>query len=268
MKIGLQVYSVRDFAEKDFAGTMREVKEMGYDGVELAGLYGLEPAYIKGVLDALGLECVSAHVPYADMIADIDSVIDTYLSLGCTYMAIPYMNDNDRPGKPAFGDVVKSIENIGKKCREKNLVLLYHNHDFEFVKVEDGSFGLDYLYSNVSPEYLQTELDTCWVKVSGQSPDGYIRKYKGRCPVVHLKDYSGQKSDNMYELIGIEKKASASEEFKFQPVGYGLQNFPEVCKAAVESGAEWMIVEQDSSKDRPSIDAVRLSRDYLRSIGF
>ena len=63
LPVAVQVYSVREDAEKDFAGTMKKIKEIGYDGVELAGLYGLEPAAIKAAIEDAGLVALSAHVP-------------------------------------------------------------------------------------------------------------------------------------------------------------------------------------------------------------
>ena len=41
--IALQLYSVRNELQNDFPGTLAQVKEMGYDGVELAGLCGYSP---------------------------------------------------------------------------------------------------------------------------------------------------------------------------------------------------------------------------------
>ena len=70
--VALQVYSVRDFAEKDLEGTFRQIKEMGYDGVELAGLYGYSYAEVKAAAEKAGLTPISAHVPLADMLADSD----------------------------------------------------------------------------------------------------------------------------------------------------------------------------------------------------
>ena len=66
---------------------------------------------------------------------------------------------------------------------------LYHNHDFEFVKMPNGQYALDYIYTEIPADLLQTELDICWVKVAGEEPVDYIKKYAGRAPVVHLKDF-------------------------------------------------------------------------------
>ena len=126
------------------------------------------------------------------------------------------------------------------------MILQYHNHDFEFMKV-DGEYGLDILYREIGPELLQTQLDTCWVNVGGENPSDYIRKYAGRIPTVHLKDFVGRKSENMYALIGLDedKKKDTEGKFEFRPVGKGVQNIPSIVEAAIEGGAEWFIVEQD-----------------------
>ena len=99
MKIGLQVYSIRDDAANDFAAAMKKVKDMGYDGVELAGTYGLSAAEIKKVLADVGLEVISAHIPLDDMEKDPDGIFAFYEELGCRYAAIPWLAAERRPGK-------------------------------------------------------------------------------------------------------------------------------------------------------------------------
>ena len=270
LPVAVQVYSVRDYAEKDFKGTMAKIKEMGYDGVELAGLYDLEPAYIKEVLDELKLIPVSAHVPFQELTADLEGTVAKYLTIGVKYVAIPYLSEEDRPGAPKFAENIEEMFKIGKYLKENGIVMLYHNHDFEFIKMENGQFGLDYIYSTIGADLLQTELDTCWVKVAGQCPVDYINKYSGRCPVVHLKDFIKEgKPANMYELIGIEtEKKEETGKFEFRPVGHGMQDFPPILEASVNCGAKWVVVEQDQSYDLQSIDAIKLSREYLKGLGW
>ena len=270
--IALQVYTVRDEAAADFAGTMQKIKAMGYDGVELAGLYDLQPEFIRQVLVVTGLTPVSAHVPYALLAADLTGTLTQYKTIGCTYIAIPYLEEERRPGSPGFADVMAFIPQIGKACADMGMTLLYHNHDFEFVKMPDGSYGLDYLYNEISADLLQTEIDTCWVNVAGEDPVGYVEKYAGRCPVVHLKDFymDRDKAENeqFYELIGQDEKKKANKEsnFEFRPVGYGLQDMPAIIKASQQSGAKWLVVEQDLSVDRPPLEAAKMSIDYLRQL--
>jgi sugar phosphate isomerase/epimerase len=269
LPVALQLYTVRDFAEKDFSGTMKKIKEMGYDYVETAGLYGLAAAAVREEFNNAGLCAISAHVPIDELIADTEAAVDRYITIGCKYIAIPYLGSGMRPGDGSFDEVLKKIAAIGRVSTAKGVTLLYHNHDFEFITMPDGSFGLDYIYSAVPSNLLKTELDTCWIKVAGQDPAAYIRKYTGRAPVVHLKDFRGSKSENMYELIGTdEKKAESGGKFEFRPVGYGLQDFPAILRASLDAGTEYVVVEQDSSSDCTSIEAAAKSRAYLKSLGW
>ena len=268
--IALQLYSVRDEMKKDFAGTLREVKAMGFDGVEFAGLYGHKPSEIKEILKELDLVPVSAHVPFTDLIADTDKVVGENAAIGCKYIAIPYLTPEYRPGAEKFDEVIEGARIIGKAAKEYDLQLLYHNHDFEFEKI-NGEYALDVLYSSVSSDLLQTEIDTCWVNVAGENPSSYLRKYAGRSPVVHLKDFvmPGKKPEKLYELIGIEedKEQEETKAFEFRPLGSGVQNFAEILKACKDAGASWVVIEQDApSMGKTPIECARASIDYIKSI--
>ncbi|MFR8975596.1 MAG: sugar phosphate isomerase/epimerase family protein, partial [Eubacteriales bacterium] len=144
---------------------------------------------------------------------------------------------------------------------------------FEFQKFED-KFLLDWLYESVPSDLLQTEVDTCWVKYAGYDPCEYLKKYTGRSPVVHLKDFTCKRfaGGPAYALIdenGKEIKTTREDNgFEFRPVGMGLQDFPAILKAAEEAGAAYAIVEQDASVDRPPMEAAKLSREYLKKIGY
>ena len=268
LPVGLQLYSVRDDMAKDFKGTLQKVKAMGYDGVEFAGLFNNTPEQVKAMCAEIGLTPISAHVPLAEMLADIDKVIKDYSTLGVKYIAVPYLGDADRPGAANFETVLANIKKIGEKFAENGITLLYHNHDFEFVKMPDGRYGLDYMYETIDASILQTELDCCWVKVAGEDPAEYVKKYANRCPVVHLKDYTGEKSQNMYNLIGLKESAKVTSTFEFRPVGYGKQDVPTILRAAIASGAEYLVVEQDNPVEQTSLEAVEMSRKYLASLGF
>ena len=270
LPVGLQLYSVRDAMAEDFKGTLQKVKAMGYDGVEFAGLFGHSPADIKAMCAEIGLNPISAHVPLADMLADIDQVIADYKAIGCQYIVVPYVTEERRPGGELFNQMVEEIRSIGQKCKEAGLTLLYHNHDFEFAKTESGEFGLDYLYANVPADLLQTELDQCWVRYAGQDPVAYLQKYEGRSPVVHLKDYyaSGEQTEDPYALIGLnegEKKENTA--FEFRPLGYGVQDVKALMKAAKHAGSQWLIVEQDQpSMGKTPLECVALSMETIEAI--
>ena len=267
IKVALQVYSVRDDAARDFVGTIGKIAAFGYDGVELAGTYGLSPKRIAEVVNGNGMTCISAHVGYGELLQS--ETIAAYKAMGCKYVAIPHMTLDKIFMSDERDTVVENIKKIGKECKENGMQLLYHNHDFEFTKLEDGTYILDKLYELVPPEYLMPEFDTCWVKVAGEDPVAYINKYSGKTPVVHLKDFVGSKSANMYELIGVDKKADTpAEKFAFRPVGHGVQDFPSIIDASIKSGAEWVVVEQDMSYNSAPLTDAKKSREYLKSIGY
>jgi sugar phosphate isomerase/epimerase len=186
------------------------------------------------------------------------------------YIAIPYLMEEDRPGTPKFEGNVKLFEEIAKACKAKGIQLLYHNHDFEFQKMADGRYALDYIYDTIPADLLQTEVDTCWVKVAGEDPAAYVKKYTGRSPLVHLKDFHKEgRPANMYQLIGTEVEEQESHgTFEFRPVGHGDQDFGPILEASVEAGAQWVVVEQDQSNGRTPMEAITLSRQYLKEQGW
>ena len=107
------------------------------------------------------------------------------------------------------------------------------------------------------------------MNVGGENPASYIRKYTGRAPVVHLKDFWGEKSENMYELIGIAAKGPTRPSgFELRPVGSGVQNFPEILSACEDAGTEWVIVEQDNpSMGLTPLESIEKGIQYLKTIG-
>ncbi len=268
LPIAIQLYSLRNEMEKDVESTLKAVKEYGYNGVEFAGLCGKTPEEMKSLLVEIGLVPVSAHIPLCDLRNDLDKVINDYKAVGCKNLVVPYLPDEDRPAGEGFKKVVADLELFGEIIRNAGMTLSYHNHDFEFVRMETGEYGFDYLYSNTSPENLLVQQDTCWVRVAGESPIAYLEKYANRCPLLHLKDFVGEKSENMYNLIGIEEtKTDAPQSFEFRPVGYGVQDFKSIISTAEKCGVEWLIVEQDEpSMDKSPLECAKMSIEYLKTI--
>ncbi len=272
MFIGLQLYSVRDALSADFEGTLKAVSEMGYDGVEFAGTCGKSAEEVKALCAKYNLVPISAHVSLKEM-REKDNVFETYAKIGCKYIVVPYLPEEDRPKGDDCAKLIDDVKAFGKKAKDNGLTLLYHNHDFEFVKLSNGEYFLDKLYAEVPAELLETELDTCWVNVAGENPCEYLKKYSGRANVVHLKDFfkKGANVEGMYELIGIKpvEPAASDETFGFRPVGHGMQNIPSIIDAAKDAGAKWLIVEQDRpTPGKNPMDEVTISREYLKSIGY
>lgn len=267
--IAYQVYSAREEAKADLLSVLKQLKEMGYDGVEFAGFYDHSAKEVAAMLAETGLVAISSHVQYKLMVEDMDAVIAYHKAIGCKYIAVPHLGPDERPGGCNFAKVIRNIYKFGKMCKENGIQLMYHNHDFEFVTVS-GMYGLDFLYDAVCPKLLKPEIDTCWVKYAGEDPAAYVRKYAGRVDVLHLKDYIGRKEGSAapYGLIG-EKEAEENGKiaFSFKPVGYGCQDIEGIVEAGLEAGVEWFVVEQDASPDRPALESAKMSIDTLKKIG-
>ena len=271
--VGIQVYGLRDLLAETpdrFEEVMKEVKAMGYDGVELAGLYGLDPAYIRDVLDRVGLVPVSAHVPLAEMMADAEKVAADYKTIGVSYIAVPYLPGEYRPLTEGYPKVIEEMKRIGAVMKAHGIQLLYHNHDFEFVTLPDGTYGFDDIYRQIDADLLKAEPDLCWIDVAIGKPAEYVKKYADRCPVVHLKDYVKRgNARNMYKLIGIETEEKEEEGyFGFRPVGFGQQVWGPILDEVEQSCAEWVIVEQDEHYELSPLEAARRSRLYLKILGW
>lgn len=269
LPIAIQLYSVRDEMEQDFYGTVKKMKDLGYEGVEFAGLFGKSGVEVKKICDEIGITPVSAHVPYYDMLENPEAVLQDYKDMGCKYVAVPYLTEECRPGTEGWNATVEGIRKIAEAAKKMGIQLLYHNHDFEFLKI-DGKYALDILYDSISEDLLKTELDTCWVNVGGENPAAYVEKYSGRAPVVHLKDFHGSKGNGpLYKLIGIDEEETAPREntFEFRPVGYGVQDWNSIVAAAEKAGAYWVVVEQDSpSMDKTPLECAKMSIDYLKNL--
>jgi len=275
LPVGVQLYSVRTDLEKDFYGTLKKVREMGYAGVEFYGeYYGNPVVEVKKMCTELGLIPFSNHVPFQQMIDNVDKVIEENTILGVQYIVFPYMDEASRPGidPEQFKKTVALLGEVGSKVKAAGFQLLYHNHDFEFVQLADGGVGYDYIFSSNDRSNLQTELDICWSDYAGFAPAEVLAKYTGNIPVVHLKDYylEGKLSKAPYALIGISTDNSMKDEggwFEFRPLGMGQVDIPAAISAAADGGAQWLCVEQDEpSQGLSRLESIAKSVEYLKGL--
>lgn len=273
LKVGLQLYSIREDMEKDMDAALKKVKEIGYDYVEFAGYYGHTAEEVRAMLDKRGLTCISVHQPPNLFLEEGQKAIDYLKTIGANHCAIPWYDAEKHKGTDKWEETVKMFTAVGEALKKNGIQLMYHNHEFEFQKYED-KFLLDWLFETIPNDILQPEIDTCWVHYAGYDPAEYVLKYAGRISIVHLKDFVCKNlgSGPVYELIGKdgkEEKMGSREEngFAFRPVGYGIQNFPQILEASRKAGAEYVIVEQDLSPDRPPMEAAKMSREYLKTLG-
>jgi sugar phosphate isomerase/epimerase len=245
--IALQMYTVRDKSEADYAGTLRAVAAIGYEAVELASTGGLTATALRQLLSDCGLACVGGHTPLEALDGDPRPAIDYALELGVPYITIPWLGEQYRPDAAAWKAMGGRLAAIGEKVRAAGLYLCYHNHAFEFDVNENGVPGLDLLYANAPAELLGAEIDTYWVQYGGQDPAAYVAKYRDRAPLIHIKDMT------------------KTEPRTFTEVGEGVLDFPAIFKAAAGGPVAAWIVEQDTCPG-DSLESAALSFRNLKAL--
>ncbi len=258
---GLALYTVRDHMGQDPKATLEKVEEAGYAYVEAAGynegkFYGMAPEDFKAYLESLGLKPVSTHQGTVTL-ENADGQIAAVKAAGFEYFTIPVppmgmftFNPESRTMgmKGTVKDLADVLTELGKKCEAAGLKLLYHNHDFEYKKNEDGIVPIDYLLENTDPKYVNFQMDLYWVTKAGADPVAYFEKYPGRFKSWHVKDMD--------------------KEGKFAPVGEGTIDFGRILKEKNTSGMEKYFVEQDMTWDKKPLEVIVISHEGLKKIGF
>jgi sugar phosphate isomerase/epimerase len=236
-RVGLMLYTIREECERDLAGTLRRVAELGYEGVELWQLHGNEAAQVRSWLDELGLAAAGRHASLDALESELPQLAKELSVLGTDRVALSWLE----PSREAVGRVASAAE----AAREAGLKLGFHNHAPEVQPLEDGPDTFLDLLRELPPELLWLELDLGWVWYGGADPLEELGKTTGRCPLVHVKDFRGRQT---------------REDV---PVGDGAVGYERVLPAAVAAGAEWLLVEEDEVEG-PPFDAVERSLRAVR----
>lgn len=266
LPIGLQFYTVREQAGKDFEGTLKKVAELGYQEVELYSFFDRKVAEVRRILDDAGLKCVSAHYGVPALRDDLAAKIDYAKELGLQYMICPFPGFAD-PSRARGGSSSTEaltlddwkwnadlFNKVGEEAKRAGLRFGYHNHHIEFREF-GGVTAFDELLRRTDPGLVTIELDCGWVKVAGLDPAEFIEKHASRIGLLHVKDV----------------KAGSAPSTRFGPavpfveVGRGTINWRQVFEAAKKAGVRRYYVEQDTT-ERPPLEAIKISRDYLHDL--
>lgn len=245
--VALQLYTVRDELAKDFAGTVRKVAEMGYAGVEFAGTGDLQAEAMRDLLAETGLKPAGYHAGMDAIEGEFRSLMRYNQVIGNTRVGLSALPQSHR--NPAgYRKAAQFLNKYGAAFQESGIELYYHNHAFEFEPYE-GTYGLEVLYGETNPELVKLEVDVYWVAYGGHDPAALIEANSGRCPLIHLKDMTGE-----------------GDERTFTEVGNGTIDFQPVFAASEAGGAVWYIVEQDRCAG-PSLVSAKASLDNLKKWG-
>jgi len=247
--IGAQLYTLRDYTQTpgDIAETLRKVREMGYEAVQLSALGPIDPRELKKILDGEGLTVAATHSAFETMQDEPQAVIDEHCILECKHAAIGGMPGKYR-SEEGFHRFAADASAVAQKLAEGGLIFSYHNHSFELEKFS-GRTGLEILIEESDPEYVNFEIDTYWIQHGGGNPVDWIKKVSGRIPVIHLKD------------MGISNGKQLMAE-----VGEGNLNWPAIIEACRQAQTEWYLVEQDVCQRDP-FDSMAISLRNLKNLG-
>ncbi len=251
----LQLYSVRDDIKLDFSKTLNEVARIGFKGVEAASyndgkFYGMSPKEYKHEIESRGMLPLSSHVGKA-LAEDIsktnwdeiwnwwDTAIAAHKTAGIKYIVMPWM-----PSPKTLSDLqvyCDYFNKIGEKCNAVGLRFGYHNHDFEFAKIE-GKTMYDYMLKNTDPAKVFFEMDVYWVVRGAKSPVDYFNAYPGRFVILHIKD---------------NKELGQS----------GMVGFDAIFANTATAGVKYIVVEVENYNYKPLI-SVEKSFQYLMNNKF
>lgn len=242
--IAIQLYTLREETKKDFAGTLQRIAEIGFDGVEFAGFEGLDAQEVKELLDRNNLKAASSHISLEELKNNLNQVINDQKIIGSKYVVCPYLAEDQR-SEEDYQSLISFLDETGEKLKAEGITLCYHNHDFELQKLQDGRTALESIFNDTNAENLHTELDVYWLTKVEEDPVEWLNRYKGRTPLVHLKDMT------------------TDDEKFFAELGTGGVEIDAILELGNELNVEWWIVEQDVCR-RPVFESIERSFNYLK----
>ncbi len=261
--LGLQLYSVRDLLPKDYAGTLKQLGQLGFKEVESAGYYNHSAVEVKQAMSDAGLHLVSAHYSMDELHKDLDKVLSFNKELGVSYIICSYPGHKN-PAK-AKGEDMFSLEDwrwnaeqwnaIGAKVSAAGMKFGYHNHTMEFHAI-DGVVPYVELMKLTDPAHVTMEMDCGWVTVAGANPIEYLRKYPKRISMLHVKDF---------------KNITASSSIRNVPtiveLGQGSIDYRPILAEAAKAGVVKHCFVEQEGYNVPPMEGLKIDADYMHGLG-
>ncbi len=246
--IAAQLYTVREFMKtgEDIRRTLKLIRGIGYEAVQLSGIGPIDPLELKGICDGLGLCICATHVSNDLLHHDLSQIISEHKIWNCRYVGIGSISPDYAKTIEGYTRYARDITAIGAELRRHGLVLIYHNHNFEFEKF-DGRTALDILLAETDPAAVDFEIDTYWVQAGGGSPVSWLKKVKGRMDVVHFKD-----------MAIYDRQQTICE------IGAGNLDWPSIIDTCRSIGVKWYCIEQDSCRGGDPFESLSISWNYLQ----
>ncbi len=201
--IAYQLYSSRNFPP--LFEQFPQLKQMGYDAIEpWLPAYEADPKAFRRALDDNGLKCFGFHMPLAGLVTVPNRFIDIALTLGATWMIPPYVTAEERQPTAAYWrELGEKLGRGAELAKPHGLKVAWHNHDFEFVPLADGTRPIDHIFAAGGPD-VRFEIDCGWIVRAGADPAAELETFADQIDIIQTKDTapSGTKVDDGWTATG------------------------------------------------------------------
>lgn len=254
-QFGLQLYTIRDYmkTEEDFAASMKKIADMGYKDLHTAGCEIDEARFIE-IIKENGMSICGTHYNYEKLCNDVEGTVKLHRLWETDNIGVGMMPGSSANSLEALKEFIAKYNEMAKIYASEGFKLTYHNHAFEFQRIDGTKTIMDYLYEEFDPENITFVLDTCWVQAGGGDVRHWIEKLKGRIDILHLKDCMRVVNDGHQGLTMTE-------------VGNGTIWMEGVIETARKCGVKYYVVEQDANwLGGDPFASVKVSADYLKKL--
>ncbi len=249
MQIGAQLYTCwqRTQTLEDLDNALRRVSEIGYRSVQVSGTCEYEPEWLCEKLEKYNLVCAMTHVNPTKLIENPEKVVSDHAVFGCKHIGIGGMPRTLRGSVEGYEEFKKIYLPIAEKVRDLGAKFLYHNHSFEFEKIE-GKDVIERIFEDFPANSVDFTLDVGWAAFAGADVPVLIKKLEGRLSRIHLKDYADKPEDG-----------SITTSAYLRPIYEGKVDYDSYIKLLADAGCKYMLVEQDYCYDEDEFDCLRRS---------
>ena len=245
LPIAVQLYSIREDCNRDLAGSLRAVADMGYEGVETAGFAGRTVAEFAAAVADAGLRVEGAHVGIDSILPDqLDRTLLDYAVLDCRRLIVPWIGGPWTDGLDGFKRFVAAMNIAGERLAREGVELGYHNHEFEFLYGPGGFFPICVMDEGFTST-VKFQFDMGLAYAAGADGIALAKAHVGRICSIHAKPFA-----------------------KADPAAYLCEddvNWRAVVDASVAAGADWVVVEHENYGAAP-IECIRRDLANLRAV--
>jgi len=256
--LAIQLYTIRDAVSDNLEKALEKLAALGFTELEIYGYNGTffekSRTEFQTILKQTGLKVISSHhttgIIHQDegtLLYGWEKSVEDLHFIGSQYMVCSYIIPEERTVEN-YKKLPELFEKCGKATQKAGIQFAYHNHDFEFEKLENDKSVYDFILENTSSERVKMELDLYWISKAGLDPLDYFEKYPGRFPLWHVKDMKAGTKD-------------------FTEIGNGLIDFKKIFSAKEKAGLQYWFLEQDSS-DKDIFESIRISKKYILENSF